>query len=79
MAASDPSGPRSTLELSADTGVAGGSVILTATIRDDRGDPIPGVIVEFAASGAGQTLQQPAAAINAGGSDRRTDGHHRRH
>jgi adhesin/invasin len=67
VAASDPSGPRSTLELSADTGVAGGSVILTATIRDDRGDPIPGVIVEFAASGAGQTLQQPGGPTNAAG------------
>lgn len=67
VSAPDPSATLSTVGLSTDSIGAGGRVTLTATIRDRDGAPIQGVIVTFAVTGSGQTLQQPGTPTDAAG------------
>jgi hypothetical protein len=47
--------------------VAGASVALTATVRDRFDNAVPGATVTFAATGSGNTLEQPSTATDASG------------
>ncbi len=63
-----PSGSRSSLSAnptSFEAGSASGSTI-TVTVRDAQGNPVPGVTVQLAVSGSGNTVTQPGA-TNASG------------
>jgi len=69
----EPSGERSSLtatpaRIEAITGTAG----ITVTVRDQRGDPVPGATVLLFASGASNFLTQPAAATGEDGVARGT-------
>jgi adhesin/invasin len=44
-----------------------GSTTVAITVRDEFDNPIPGVLVELAATGSGNTLTQPAGATGADG------------
>lgn len=46
---------------------AGGTALLTATVRDADGNPISGITVTFSSTGSGHTLQQPGASTDANG------------
>jgi len=61
---------RSSAVAAPSTGVVADGVTLstiTVTVRDVRGNPVPGRTVELAATGTGNTLVQPAAGTDAAG------------
>jgi protocatechuate 3,4-dioxygenase beta subunit len=62
-----PDAVASDLVASATTATAGTSVAVTATVRDRFGNPAAGAAVTLAATGAGNTLTQPAGPANAAG------------
>ena len=58
----EPSAGRSSIAASPSTIEAGiGLAVITVTVRDGRGDPLPGASVALAATGFGNDLTQPSA------------------
>ncbi len=62
-----PSRTRSTIAVAPGTITAGASAIITVTVRDSAGAPIPGVVVVLSASGSGNTLVQSPTTTDASG------------
>ncbi len=65
-----PDALRSTASTSPTTGVPTDGVtssLLTVTVRDPMGNAIPGITVQFASTGTGNALTQPAAVTDASG------------
>lgn len=64
-----PSGEQSSVTAAPGSIVAsagGSSSTITVVVRDDRGNPVPGVAVTLTAGGSGVTLQQPGVTDPAG-------------
>src|SRR5213075_500635 len=57
----------STVTATSPVAAATGISTITVTARDQFGNPIPGAAVTLAATGAGNTLTQPAGPTNASG------------
>jgi hypothetical protein len=68
--AGSPSAEQSTVTAAPTTiGASSGSSasVITVTVRDEFGNPVPGVEVSLSASGSGNTLVQPTEVTNAAG------------
>ncbi len=68
--AGGPSAEQSTVTAAPTTiGASSGSSasVITVTVRDEFGNPVPGVEVSLSATGSGNALVQPTAATNAAG------------
>jgi hypothetical protein len=64
----EPSASQSTVSAEPSSILAGGGVAtITVTVRDAAGDPVAGATVTLDATGAGNTLTQPAAATGSDG------------